>query len=198
MAAELQQLVDERIEYSTVDTAYEAVDSMDGNNDTALLTHWSEIAKAPYEEEVDELDSHLMLTCAAIDLICELLAGIGSNNTLQQESVVRWTKLLFGNVTEPLLQTAILQIFDCLGNISLLQNVQNKFSDEPLIHTKERLLQQLLAKIPNNVKLIFGEDDMSNILKYLLGCYKIKKINVDLNLQILDVLTSQLLISCRS
>ncbi|XP_053978448.1 uncharacterized protein LOC128876266 [Hylaeus volcanicus] len=197
IAGELQQLVDERIEYSTVDTAYEAVDSMDGNNDTALLTHWSEITKAPYEEEVDELDSHLMLTCAAIDLICELLAGIGSNNALQQESVVRWTKLLFGNVTEPLLQTAILQIFDCLGNISLLKNVQ-KFSDEPLIHTKERLLQQLLAKIPNNVKLIFGEDDMSNILKYLLGCYEIKKINVDLNLQILDVLASQLLISCRS
>jgi len=39
-----------------------------------------------------------------IDLICELLAGIASNNTLQQEAVVRWTKLLFGNISEPILQ----------------------------------------------------------------------------------------------
>jgi len=39
-----------------------------------------------------------------IDLICELLAGIASNNTLQQEAIVRWTKLLFGNISEPILQ----------------------------------------------------------------------------------------------
>lgn len=48
-----------------------------------------------------------MLTCVTIDLICELLAGVGSNNTLQQEAVVRWTKLLFGSVTEPILQVMI-------------------------------------------------------------------------------------------
>lgn len=55
-------------------------------------------------DEVDELDANLTLTCTMIDLICELLAGIASNNTLQQEAVVRWTKLLFGNVSEPILQ----------------------------------------------------------------------------------------------
>lgn len=55
-------------------------------------------------DEVDELDSNLTLTCTMIDLICELLAGIASNNTLQQEAVVRWTKLLFGNISEPILQ----------------------------------------------------------------------------------------------
>lgn len=197
LAVRLQQLVDERTEYSCVDTAYEAVDSMDSSNDTTLLSHWWEIVKASDEEEVDELDSHLMLTCAAIDLICELLSGIESNNTLQQEAVVRWTKLLFGNVTEPLLQTAILQIFDYLSNTSFLRNVQNKISDKPLIPIKERLLQQLLAKIPSDIKLIFGEDDMVNILQYLLDSYETKKINVDLNLQILDVLASQLLVTCR-
>jgi len=55
-------------------------------------------------DEIDELDSNLTLTCTMIDLICELLAGIASNNTLQQEAVVRWTKLLFGNISEPILQ----------------------------------------------------------------------------------------------
>lgn len=57
-----------------------------------------------FSDEVDELDSNLTLTCTIIDLICELLAGITSNNTLQQEAVVRWTKLLFGNISEPILQ----------------------------------------------------------------------------------------------
>lgn len=58
-------------------------------------------------------------------------------------------------------------------------------------------MQQLLAKIPSDIKLIFGEDDMVNILQYLLDSYETKKINVDLNLQILDVLASQLLVTCR-
>ncbi|XP_043579098.1 uncharacterized protein LOC122566214 [Bombus pyrosoma] len=197
LASELQQLITERTEYSCVDSAYEAVDSMESANDSALLTHWWETVKSSYEEDLDDLDSHLILTCVAVDLICELLAGVGSNNTLQQEAVVRWVKLLFGNVTEPILQTVTLQIFDQLGNISL-HNVQNKLSEEPLELLKKRLLQELLVKLPNDVKLVFGEDDTLNILKYILDSYEIKKINVDLNLQILDVLASQLLSTCRS
>lgn len=197
LAAELQQLITERTEYSCVDSAYEAVDSMESANDSALLTHWWETVKSSYEEDLDDLDSHLILTCVAVDLICELLAGVGSNNALQQEAVVRWAKLLFGNVTEPILQTVTLKVFDQLGNISL-HNVQNKLSEEPLELLKKRLLQELLVKLPNDVKLVFGEDDTLNILKYLLDSYEIKKINVDLNLQILDVLASQLLSTCRS
>lgn len=92
------------------------------------------------------------------------------------------------------LQAVTLRISDQLSDISL-HTVQTKFSEEPL---KERLLQELLIKIPNDIKLIFGEDDTLNILKYLLDSYEIKKINIDLNLQILDVLASQLLSSCRS
>ncbi|XP_012147269.1 uncharacterized protein LOC100876919 isoform X2 [Megachile rotundata] len=193
---ELQQLIAERTEYSSVDTAYEAVDSIEGTNDSALLAHWLETAKNS-DEEMDELDSHLMLTCIAIDLICELLSGIGSTNTLQQEAVVRWTKLLIGNVSEPILQTAILRVFDYLGNMSLFHNIQNKISEEPITELKEKLLQQLFTKIPIDIKLIFGEDDTLNILKYLLGSYEMKKINLDLNLQIVDVLASQLLISSK-
>ena len=60
-----------------------------------------------FSEDVDELDSHLILTCVAVDLICELLTGIRSNNALQQEAVTRWAKLLIGNVTEPVLQVII-------------------------------------------------------------------------------------------
>ncbi|XP_006569963.1 uncharacterized protein LOC100578893 isoform X2 [Apis mellifera] len=196
LATEFQKLITERTEYSCVDSAYEAVDSMESTNDSALLTNWWEIVKSSYEEDIDELDSHLILTSVAVDLICELLTGIGSNNALQQQTVVRWIKLLFGSVTESILQAVTLRISDQLSNISL-HTVQTKFSEEPLT-LKERLLQELLIKIPNDIKLTFGEDDTLNILKYLLDSYEIKKINIDLNLQILDVLASQLLSSCRS
>ncbi|XP_076289849.1 uncharacterized protein LOC143213679 [Lasioglossum baleicum] len=196
LASELQKLVADRTDYS-VDSAYEAVDSEEGSNDNALITHWLETVNDSYEEEADELDSHLTLTCAAVDIVCELLAGVGSNNALQQEAVVRWTKLLFGNVTESVLQITVLQAFDYLSS-KTFHNVQTKVSDEPLVKVREKLVQEILSKISNDVRLIFGEDDMINILKYLLGSYEIKKINIDLNLQILDVLTSQLLISCRS
>lgn len=70
-------------------------------------------------DEVDELDSNLTLTCTVIDLVCELLAGIASNNTLQQEAVVRWTKLLFGNISEPILQVR----FYIQKNITFLSQV---------------------------------------------------------------------------
>lgn len=81
--------------------------------------------------------------------------------------------------------------------MSLFQNIQNKISEERITELKENLLQQLFTKIPSDVKLIFGEDDTLNILKYLLGSYEMKKINLDLNLQIVDVLASQLLISSK-
>lgn len=115
-----------------VDTAYEAVDSMETSGNSELLDCWWETINTSYDgsysndsvffaitklsftiiikselhisDEIDELDSNLTLTCTTIDLICEFLTGIASNNTLQQEAVVRWTKLLLGNISEPILQ----------------------------------------------------------------------------------------------
>lgn len=77
---------------------------------------------------MDELDSNLTLTCTTIDLICELLAGIASNNTLQQEAVVRWTKLLFGNVSEPILQVGMFK--------GILYSFQNLFVNFKIIYRK--------------------------------------------------------------
>lgn len=46
---ELQQLVAERIDYCSVDTAYEAVDSMEGSGDSELMAHWWDIVNASYD-----------------------------------------------------------------------------------------------------------------------------------------------------
>ncbi|KAI4491090.1 hypothetical protein M0802_010400 [Mischocyttarus mexicanus] len=198
LAYELQQLVAERIDYCSVDTAYEAVDSMEGSGDSELMAHWWDIVNAPYDEETEELDSKLSLTCVVIDLICEILTGIGSNNVLQQEAVVRWAKLLFGNITEPLIEKMIMRLSDSLGNMSFTYNLQSNVTTESALLTKDKIFEILKQAIPYDMKLIFGEEDTLKILKYLLTSYEIRKINLDLNMQILDVLISQLLISCRT
>ncbi|XP_018046343.1 PREDICTED: uncharacterized protein LOC108685856 isoform X1 [Atta colombica] len=198
LACELQQLIMERTEYFTVDTAYEAVDSIEASGDSELLDCWWETINTSYDDEVDELDSNLTLTCTMIDLVCELLAGIASNNTLQQEAIVRWTKLLFGNISEPILQKIILWLFDSLSGSSLIWDASHNNTSQNDTQLKDKLLHILEEKISYDIKLIFGEDDIHNALNYLLSSYKIKKINVDLNMQMLDALISELLISCKT
>lgn len=199
LACELQQLIAERTEYCTVDTAYEAVDSMETSGSSELLDCWWETINASYDDEIDELDSNLTLTCTTIDLICELLTGIASNNTLQQEAVVRWTKLLLGNISEPILQKMILRLFDSLSNSSLLSDVShNNVTNETNTQLKDKLVHTLKEKISYSVKFIFGEDNVHKALNYLLSSYEIKKINMDLNMQMLDALISELLVSCKT
>ncbi|XP_012276298.1 uncharacterized protein LOC105697514 isoform X2 [Orussus abietinus] len=197
LVSELQQLVAERIDYCSVDTAYEAVDSVEGSGDSELLSHWWETVNTPYEE-LEELDCNLTLTRVSLDLLCEILAGIGSNNTLQQEAVIRWTKLLFGNVAEPLIQNIILWISDRLSDVSFSSILSKESSRNTSISTKERIIQLLHTKIPKDLKFVFGEDDIIQIHTFLLGSLEIKKINQDLILQMIDVLASQLLASCRT
>lgn len=199
LACELQQLIAERTEYCMVDTAYEAVDSMETSGNSELLDCWWETINTSYDDEVDELDSNLTLTCTTIDLICELLTGIASNNTLQQEAVVRWTKLLLGNISEPILQKIILWLFDSLSNSSLLRDPShNNVTSETNAQLKDKLVRTLDEKVSYSVKLIFGEDNVHKALNYLLSSYEIKKINMDLNMQILDAVISELLVSCKT
>lgn len=49
LAEELQQLVAERIDYCSVDTAYEAVDSVEASGDSEMLALWWETVNAPYD-----------------------------------------------------------------------------------------------------------------------------------------------------
>ncbi|XP_036147499.1 uncharacterized protein LOC105834089 [Monomorium pharaonis] len=197
LACELQQLIAERTEYCTVDTAYEAVDSIEASGDSELLDCWWETINTSYDDEIDELDSNLTLTCTTVDLICELLAGIASNNTLQQEAVVRWTKLLLGNISEPILQKIIWSFYSLSGS-PLNWDTSHNITSQNSAQLRDKLLCVLKKKISYNIKLIFGEDDAYKALNYLLSSYEIKRINLDLNMQMLDALVSELLISCKT
>ncbi|XP_066583716.1 uncharacterized protein [Prorops nasuta] len=189
-ALKLQELLDEKIDYYSVDTAYEAVEA-------EILSQWWQTVKTPYDEELDELDSNLPLTCVIIDLMCEILTGIGSNSNFQQESVVRWIKLLFGGVSEPVIKRTILWLCNYINNISFSTLLQSEINKEPSNLEKDEILQLILDKIPYDLKLIIGQEDAKEGLRYLLSSFEISKLNLDLYLQILDILASELLISCK-
>ncbi|KAK0084158.1 hypothetical protein PV325_007497 [Microctonus aethiopoides] len=196
---ELQMLVAERIDYFSIDTAYEAVESVvESSGDTELLSHWWEIINAPYDEELEELDGKLTMTCAGLDLICEILAGIKSNNTLRQEAVIRWTKLFFGNVTEPLIHEYISRAIRQLSELSVISSkIYDDSSEESIDVMKNKLIKLLSAKIPVDLKIIFGNDDIDKIIKFLLDSMLTRKVNLDLMLQMVDIFVSELLAACK-
>ncbi|CAD6236422.1 GSCOCG00008174001-RA-CDS [Cotesia congregata] len=198
IANELEILLADRVDYCSVDTAYEAVESVEGNCDSELLSHWLKIVNTPYDEELEELDSKLTMTCICIDLVCEILAGIESSNTLRQEAVVRWTKLLFGNITESLINKFILNFYSYIDLMSIFSNQQDDTYNEPIDSVENKLFVILSAKVTRELKLIFGEDDFNKIIKFILQSLECKKVNLDLLLQFVDILASELLMVSKS
>lgn len=92
----------------------------------------------------------------------------------------------------------ILWLFDSLSNSSLLYDASYNVTSETNAQLKDKLVRTLEKKISYSVKLIFGEDNVHKTLNYLLSSYEIKKINMDLTMQMLDALISELLISCKT
>lgn len=84
-----------------------------------------------------------------------------------------------------------------MSNSSLVYNTPYNVTSQPDAQSKDKLLRILNGKLSYNVKLIFGEDDVRKALNYLLSSYEIKKINMDVNMQMLDALVSELLVSCK-
>ncbi|XP_008543904.1 uncharacterized protein LOC103568722 [Microplitis demolitor] len=190
---ELEMLLADRVDYCSVDTAYEAVESIEADGESELLSHWLEIVNTPYDEELEELDSKLTMSCIGIDLICEILAGVDSNNTLRQETVVRWTKLFFGSITEPLISQYIFKFYNNLNLMSVFSNEQDDNCSEDIDVVEGKLFGILESKISSELKFIFGENDVKKIIKFLLKSLECQKVNLDLLLQIVDILASELL-----
>lgn len=96
------------------------------------------------------------------------------------------------------LQKTILWLFNSLSNSSLIYNTPYNVTNQLYAQSKDKLLSILYGKLSYNVKLIFGEDDVHKALNYLLSSYEIKRINMDVNMQMLDALVSELLVSCKT
>ncbi|XP_011303584.1 uncharacterized protein [Fopius arisanus] len=192
LADELKQLVAERIDYCTVDTAYEAVDTIEGSGDSELLAHWWETAQSPYDEELDEIDSKLMITCSLLDILCEILAGIKSSSTIRQEAVVRWIKLFFGSCIEGVIQ-------DCLGGISEVfkLEIDDDEGEDGGGDLEERVVQGLVGKAYGDLKTVFGEDELTNMIAFFVRSFGSRRVNCDVALQVLDVAASELFAACR-
>lgn len=97
------------------------------------------------------------------------------------------------------MQKLILWLFDSLSESSLIRNTSHSITNQSNdTQSRDKLLRILNGKISYDVKLIFGEDDVCKALNYLLSSYDNKKINMDVNMQLLDALVSELLVSCKA
>ncbi|XP_012258874.2 uncharacterized protein LOC105687643 [Athalia rosae] len=196
LGRELQQLVAERIDYCSVDTAYEAVESIEGSGDSELLDHWWKTFNAPYDEELDELDTGISLTQMVIDLTSEILVGAGCDSVIEQEAVVRAIKLFAGNIAESSLQNMIRTFVHHLDNLNIFTSPISE-NNRVLDDLEDELLWQLMSMVPPQVKIFLGDNETSKALKFVMKSLENKKINRDLYLQLLDVLASQLLASSK-
>lgn len=192
LVEELKQLVAERIDYCTVDTAYEAVDTVEGSGDSELLAHWWETANSPYDEEMEEMDANLMMTCSVLDILCELLGGIKSSSTIRQEAVVRWIKLFFGGCIEEIIREWLNGPFDgCL-------RAPDDDLDEIPADVQEQVVEELVGMSYGDLRLVFGENEVRTMVEFFVDSFSSKRVNSDLGLQVLDVVASELLAACRA
>ncbi|XP_044009576.1 uncharacterized protein LOC122853279 [Aphidius gifuensis] len=186
---ELEQLMNERTDY-----CYEAVEAIEETNISQLFTEWWETKNDhQYDDEVDEINENLMMTCIAIDIICEILAGSGSTSTFRQEAVVRWFKLLFGNYCEKNINLKIHNLFNTLQN-----NIDNIFLNNSNNNIDEKIINELLDKLSNNLTIIFGKNNIIKMLQFLVDSSKTDKINLDFLLRIFDAGTSEFLATCKN
>lgn len=88
--------------------------------------------------------------------------------------------------------------YDCCEALPVSSSLADKECDETLEDLQMKIQSSLEKSIPTIVKLFFSENDIKDMIKFTIGSLEVKKINRDLNLQILDVIASQILASCRS
>lgn len=97
----VKKLVNERKDFCTVDTAYEALDSLD-----TMQQSTDNIFKDPlqFEDELDDFEGSLPLTRSIVDILCELLAD-DPDTPFIQEPMVKAFLLLFGLKMEKFIET---------------------------------------------------------------------------------------------
>lgn len=186
---ELEQLMNERTDY-----CYEAVEATEETNTSQLFTEWWETKHDhQYDDEFDEINENLMMTCIAIDIVCEILGGSGSTSTFRQEAVVRWFKLLFGSYCEKNINLKINNLFNILQD-----NIDNIFLNNNNNNIDEKFVNEILDKLSNNLTIIFGRNSIIKMLQFLVDSSKTDKINLDFILRIFDAGTSEFLATCKN
>ncbi|XP_057652629.1 uncharacterized protein LOC130891737 isoform X1 [Diorhabda carinulata] len=183
----MKKLLNERKEYCTldseIDTAYEAIDSLDTFQQSLFSS------SLEFEDELDEFEAKLPITKSLIDIACELLSD--TDSPFITEPVIKAILLIAGNAIENSLVDKMDQLMeDLCTNLLTVPEVSN--SNE-LNLEMDIFVQLILASIPDSVKVVFGKDVLQKVISLLVSSIQIQKINQDVILQIFELVSLKLI-----
>ncbi|XP_049823486.1 uncharacterized protein LOC109595505 isoform X2 [Aethina tumida] len=180
----VKKLLAERKEFCKVDTAYEAIDSLDP---ISQLTDSN--VNVQFEDELDEFEVKLPVTKAIIGIICELLAD--TESLLIQESLVKAIVLSFGNTIE---NRIVSQTENFINNLCAnLFRIPETTINQTLDMNLESYISAILSSFPDYMVIIFSQQNLERAIRLFVMSLQTEKINEDIFLQIFELISMKLI-----
>ncbi|XP_025830263.1 uncharacterized protein LOC108739328 [Agrilus planipennis] len=190
----MEKLISERRAFCTIDTAYEAINSLDVADQPG--TTWSAAAGLELlDDEPDEFTYHIPVTKSFIDIICEVL--FDSNNYMTQETTVRIFLLLLGTTCENFFNSQSETLLHSINKF--VGKLPNNSDDSELTIELDEMVQWCIGCMPSKLKRylpkLFGDKALQAALKLLLSSFQSQKINQHLLIQIFDLCALELILA---
>ncbi|VEN46450.1 unnamed protein product [Callosobruchus maculatus] len=185
----MKKLLTERKEFCTlddeIDTAYEAIDSLD----TFQLPYSPSVT---FEDELEPFEVRVPVARALVEVACELLADTGC--PFVQEPIVKTFLLTMGPTLEHLLvrQADALMETVCVR----LMRVPDRTDRSTLRMEMSAYLDALVHSLPDCVKMTLGVSPVSQAMSVLMSSIQREAVNQDLALQLLELLALKLIEEC--
>ncbi|KAB0791579.1 hypothetical protein PPYR_03379 [Photinus pyralis] len=183
----MKKLLSERQAYCTIDTAYEAIHSLEVADQADL---GSPIAH--FEDELDDFDVHVPITKVLVDVIVELLGD--TKICLLQETVVKALLLFVGYYTEEHI---------CRQSDNLLHNI-NKFvgklpdagTEDVTALKLDEMVKICAEQFPSAIRKLLGEQTVNAAVSLFLTSLQSQRINQDIFMQVFELFASELINAC--
>ncbi|KAK5638239.1 hypothetical protein RI129_012534 [Pyrocoelia pectoralis] len=183
----MKKLLSERQAYCTIDTAYEAIHSLEVADQVDLgspLVH--------FEDELDDFDLNVPITKVLVDIVVELVGD--TKICLLQETVVKALLLFIGHYSEE---------YICKQSDGLLHNI-NKFvgklpdnDNQDVTALKlDEMVKICVEKFPGAIKNLLGEQTIESGISLFISSLQSQRINQDVFIQMFELFTSELINAC--
>lgn len=187
----LGRFLSERQQFCVVENAFEAVETIDLNDqmEGSFILH----EEGKYEEELDDFDTTIPITKALVDLVCELIEE--TYPPLVKENIIKTFLLTYGAVVEEKLQELSQQLIKSIAySIGHLPKMESR-------HVAMSMkIEDLVEPIAASLRDIFGQwladDSIRSVLRLLMESIQSHKINVDTSLQVLELFISEVISAC--
>ncbi|KAF2900775.1 hypothetical protein ILUMI_05405 [Ignelater luminosus] len=186
----MKKLLSERRAFCTVDTAYEAIDSLEVIDQPD--TSWVAASPPQFDDELDEFDLQVPITKALVDIICELISD--TNTCLLQESVIKTLLLLIGNYSEEIL---VKHSDGLLHNVNKhVGKLPENINQDVLAMKLNEMVKICMGLFPGPAKKLLGESTIETGVRLFITSLQSQRINQDIFMQMFELFASELINAC--